>query len=92
MIGQQFFEGLGGVGKFMARNNPAAAEHYAIRKIAKSIADGEKSGNTQLKDIIDLLNTSHAAGVPMTFHGGWRKPNIKALAGHVARTPGRSEQ
>lgn len=87
VAGQQFFEGLGGVGKFMARNNPAAAAHAAVRKITETIAKGEKVGNSSAKDIIDLLNTSHAAGVPMTLMeaGG---PNIQALAGHIARTPG----
>ena len=89
IAGSQFFEGLGGIGKFMSKYSPASAKHEAVKKIASTIAQDEKHGNSSAKDVIDLMNTSHAAGVPMTLMeaGG---PNIQGLAGHVARAPGAS--
>jgi len=89
VAGSQFFEGLGGIGKFMAKYNPASAEHEAVKKIASTIAKGEKAGYTSAKDIIDLMNTSHAAGVPLTLMEAG-DANIQGLAGHVARAPGAS--
>jgi len=89
VAGSQLFEGLGGIGRFMAKYKPEAAEHEAVKKIASTIAKDEKHGNSSAKDVIDLMNTSHAAGVPFTLMeaGG---ANIQGLAGHVARSPGAS--
>jgi len=89
VLGAQFFEGLGGIGRFFSKYKPEAAQHEAVKKIASTIAMDEKHGNSSAKDVIDLMNTSHAAGVPLTLMeaGG---ANIQGLAGHVARAPGAS--
>ncbi len=89
VAGAQFFEGMGGIGRFFSKYKPEAAQHEAVKKIVSTIAKDEKHGNSYAKDVIDLMNTSHAAGVPLTLMeaGG---ANVQGLAGHVARAPGAS--
>ena len=87
MAGGQITEGLGGIAKLFSKSTPESAAHTAVKKIVSTIEKGQKAGYTSAKDIIDLMNTSHAAGVPMTLMEAG-DANIRGLAGHIARTPG----
>jgi len=80
-------KGLDAVGAYLASKNPELLENNAVKLILKRIAQDEKAGGPTATDMLDLVNATDKPATLVDFAG----PNVKGLAGRVARQPGESK-
>lgn len=77
-------------GSWLSRDNPSAPEDKAVKKVLDRIESDKKAGGPTAQNALDLVNAAGESGKPITLAdvGG---PNVKGLAGAVARQPGPSK-
>lgn len=79
--------GLDAVKRWLGAEMPSSLQSAAVHKVLEQFGQDEKAGGPSAANVMELLNTAHAANKPLTLAdlGG---DNVKALAGYVTRQPG----
>lgn len=73
--------------RFLSQEMPTSLQSTAVNKVLEAFGRDEAAGGPKLTEVMDVLDTAHKAGKPLTL-ADVGKSEVKAMAGYVTRQPG----